>query len=116
MLSRLELQTRFEDILDSKNVYYQPPESVKLQYPAIVYKRREFVIRKANNRNYMAVPGFEVTLIDKHPDSDYILPLLELPFCSHDRHYTADNLNHDVFRIYNYKGGNTHETGLGPDW
>ena len=37
MASRLDLQTFLEELLESKNVYFQPPESVKMNYPAIVY-------------------------------------------------------------------------------
>ena len=37
MASRLDLQTFLEELLKSKNVYFQPPESVKMKYPAIVY-------------------------------------------------------------------------------
>lgn len=37
MASRLNLQTFLEEILESRNVYFQPPESVKMKYPAIVY-------------------------------------------------------------------------------
>lgn len=37
MVNRLELHTKLESILDSKNVYFQPPESIKINYPAIIY-------------------------------------------------------------------------------
>ena len=37
MRNRLDLQKIFEDILGSKNVYFQPPESLKMKYPAIRY-------------------------------------------------------------------------------
>ena len=34
MASRLELQSKFEELLGSRNVYYQPPESIKMSYTA----------------------------------------------------------------------------------
>ena len=37
MKTRLELDEELVKILGSKNVYFQPPESLKLNYPAIVY-------------------------------------------------------------------------------
>ena len=101
MASRLNLQTKFEEILGSRNVYYQPPASVKMQYPAIVYRRKDVDTRFANNVVYMQSSSYEVVLIDKNPDSEFVDKLLRLPYCSYDRHYTADNLNHDVFTIYN---------------
>ena len=101
MASRLNLQTKFEELLGSRNVYYQPPASVKMQYPAIVYKRKNIETRFASNVVYMQSPCYEVVLIDKNPDSVFIDKILQIPYCSYDRHYTSDNLNHDVFTIYN---------------
>ena len=41
---RLKLQKLLEDILEAngkaKNVYYQPPEGIKISYPCIVYNRQ----------------------------------------------------------------------------
>lgn len=101
MASRLNLQTKFEEILGSRNVYYQPPASVKMKYPAIVYRRKNIETRFANNVVYMQSSSYEVVLIDKNPDSEFVDKILRLPYCSYDRHYTSDNLNHDVFTIYN---------------
>lgn len=101
MASRLNLQTKFEEILGSRNVYYRPPQSLKMKYPAIVYRRKDVDTRYANNVVYMLSPSYEVVLIDNNPDSEFVDKLLRLPYCSYDRHYTADNLNHDVFTIYN---------------
>lgn len=100
MASRLNLQTKLEEILGSRNVYYQPPASVKMQYPAIVYRRKDIDTRFAGNVVYMQFSSYEVVLIDKNPDSEFVDKILRLPYCSYDRHYTSDNLNHDVFTIY----------------
>ena len=100
MANRLDLQTIFENILGSRNVYFQPPASVKLKYPAIVYSRNDVDSLFADNGTYRNVPRYDVTLIDKNPDSLFIEKILALPYCSYDRSYTADNLNHDVFIIY----------------
>lgn len=101
MIERLELHEKLCEILGSSNVYFQPPESVKLVYPAIVYSLREIRKFHANNRGYILVPSYEAILIDKNPDSDYIASILELPYASFDRSYVADNLNHFVFTIHN---------------
>lgn len=100
MASRLKLHEDFCNILGTRNVYFQPPASVKLQYPAIVYSRKDFSIKRANNSAYIIVPGYEGVLIDKNPDSEYLERILQLEHCRFDRHYTADNLNHDTFTIY----------------
>jgi hypothetical protein len=100
MASRLELQTTLEALLGSKNVYFQPPESVKMSYPAIVYAREKFNTEYADNVLYRLTHAYNVTLIDKNPDSEFVDKIAALPMCQFDRHYAADNLNHDVFILY----------------
>lgn len=100
MKDRLELHEALCEILGSRNAYFQPPESVKMSYPAIVYSRNDFAKDYANNQSYIQSPGFQLIVIDKNPDSEIVEKVSKLPKCRFDRHYTADNLNHDVFTIY----------------
>ena len=100
MASRLQLQTELEELLGSKNVYYQPPASVKMSYPAIVYSRNEIRNDFANNDVYSQNRSYEVIVIDKNPDSEIVDRVSQLPMCRFDRHYTSDNLNHDVFTLF----------------
>ena len=101
MASRLDLHETLCAILGNRNVYFQPPPSVQMKYPAIVYKRKTIEKRSANNSAYIQFPGYELVLIDKNPDSEFVDKILQLPYCSHDRWYPSDNLNHDAFTIYN---------------
>lgn len=87
-------------LLGSRNVYFQPPESVKMQYPAIRYNLGGYDIDKANNGNYRTLPTYEGVLIDRNPDSEFIEKILQLPYCSLGRPYVVDNLNHYPFTIY----------------
>ena len=100
MASRLNLQTELETILGSRNVYYQPPESVKMKYPAIVYSRKNIDNIFADDTVYTQNHSYELTVIDPNPDSEIVMKVSKLPACTFARHYTADNLNHDVFRLY----------------
>lgn len=100
MERRLELQRLLEEILGSSNVYFQPPPSFRMQYPAIRYEIDDFDIMRADNLSYGVTTGYLVTLIDPNPDSDVIRKLLNLPFCTFDRPYKADNLYHYAFRIF----------------
>ena len=100
MASRLNLQTELETILGSRNVYYQPPESVKMKYPAIVYSRKNIDNIFADDTVYTQNHSYELTVIDPNPDSEIVMKVSRLPACTFDRHYIADNLNHDVFRLY----------------
>lgn len=100
MASRLELQTRLEEILGSSNCYFQPPASKKMAYPAIRYRLSGIDNTNANNKIYLQSRSYEVTVIDANPDSEIADKVSRLPMCSFNRHYTADNLNHFVFILY----------------
>ncbi len=97
---RLELQTLLEKVLGSKNVYFQPPSSGRIEYPAIVYGLDVIDNSFANNGVYFSKRRYSVTVIDKDPDSDIVGRVIALPTCRHNRHYNADNLNHDVFTLF----------------
>ena len=100
MGSRLELQAKLEELLGSRNVYYQPPENLKIEYPAIVYSKSRIDKKAANDTAYMLNNCYEIIVIDKKPDNQVIKKLLQLPMCSYDRPYKSDNLNHDVLTLY----------------
>lgn len=94
---RLELHKVLVTTLGSKNVYYQPPESIKMSYPAIVYSRSDIDNTFADDQVYNQVHSYEITVIDKDPDSEIVDKVSKLPMCRFNRHYTSENLNHDVF-------------------
>ena len=98
--SRLDLHEILCEVLGSRNVYFQPPESIKLKYPCIVYEKNYVQNLKADNKNYTTHKRYTVTVIDKDPDSDVPDKLLELPYTSYDRHFVSDNLNHEVLTLY----------------
>ena len=100
MGSRLDLQTLLESVLGSRNVYYQPPASVRMNYPAIVYFRSDIENDFANDSAYIQSLAYEVIVIDEDPDSNIVMRVSQLPMCRYNRHYTSDNLNHDVFTLY----------------
>ena len=100
MARRLELQQKMEDILGSRNVYYQPPANVQMKYPAIVYSRDYDSAQHGDNRAYRRTKRWQITLIDQNPDSPTNQLIEELPMCSFSRHYSSDNLNHDVYDLY----------------
>lgn len=100
MANREELQSLLVELLKSDQVYYQPPESIRMTYPAIAYSKSRIDTRKANDKSYSMNTRYEVIVIDKRPDNPVIQKLLMLPYCSYDRSYKSDNLNHDVLTIY----------------
>ena len=98
MGERVELQRILEAVCD--NVYYQAPSNININYPAILYTRRNINIKHASNKGYVLNKSYTVTVIDRNPDSVIVDKVSLLPGCSHDRHYVSDSLNHDVFTIY----------------
>lgn len=100
MGSRLNLQSLLETLLGSQNVYFQPPETVSMQYPCIVYSLNNVSTTFADNIPYTHSSGYQITVIDSDPDSSIPGKIANLPMCSFANHYTADNLHHYVYNLY----------------
>lgn len=43
---------------------------------------------------------YQVTYIDREPDSNVVDKLMEYAYCEYDRYFATSGLNHDVFTIY----------------
>lgn len=101
MARRLQLHEKLCTTLGTRNVYFQPPASVKLNYDCIIYevsRRNDLMADDKQYRNYIR---YQVVLVYRDPDSDLPEKIMEeFPYCYHERHYTVDNLHHDVFLIY----------------
>ena len=100
MASRLDLHEILCSILESRNVYFQPPESLKIQYPAIVYSLSNIKNNHANNKVYTQSRSYQIIVIDKSPDSIISDKISQLPYCKFDRSYVSDGLNHYVYTLY----------------
>lgn len=71
-----------------------------MEYPAIVYKRETASTEFAGNDPYRYTKRYQVTVIDRNPDSEIPDKVAAMPMCVHNRFFTANNLNHDVFVLY----------------
>lgn len=98
MAPRLDLQTLLESI--TENVYFQPPANISLEYPCIIYALEKMDTKHADNRPYVHAKRYQVTVIDRNPDSALPDQVIELPTCAFDRYFAADNLNHYVFNLF----------------
>ncbi len=106
MASRLSLQSELKSLIgvrtdNKQNVYFQPPESVKLVYPCIIYKLARPEARRADNKVYKFTQCYEITVI--YTDPDYELPkeiLHHFEYVDLDRYFTSDNLYHAVFTLF----------------
>lgn len=100
MAPRLDLQAILVSLLGSGNVYFSPPENIKMEYPCIIYNRDRIDTKHADNKPYKHEKRYLVTVVDRDPDSEIPDKVAALPKCSYSRFYTAANLNHDVFTIF----------------
>ena len=100
MNTRLELHAELVELFNSDHVYYQPPENLKMEYPAIVYSKDNINSIRADNINYNNRIRYQITIIDKKPDNGVIFKILQLPLSSYDRHFVTDNMHHDVITLY----------------
>lgn len=100
MANRLDLQAKLEEFLGSRNVYFQPPESLKMEYDAIKYDFKKTFTKRANDSVYLSMNCYELILITRKPAFDKIEELMKWPYCSFDRPYKSDNLYHYAFTLY----------------
>ena len=98
---RLILQAELEALLGSGNVYFQPPESISINYPAIIYERSDIKNVHADNVVYGSTCAYRITVVDSDPTSEIVDRLSkQYPKIKYNRHYVFNKLNHDVFTLY----------------
>lgn len=100
MRDRTKLQKIFEDILGNKNVYFQPPETLKMKYPCIRYSLSDVDKEFGDNIAYNMTKCYDIICISQDPDNDIVQKILQIPMSSFNRHYVSNNLYHDVIRLY----------------
>lgn len=113
MSNREEFRQKLREVSGYSYFYFDPPESVKMKYPCIIYKRDKLDRMDADNTLYGLNVKYQVTVVDKDPDNgagideqgnpnESVIEKLLYGFqkIKHERHYVVDNLHHDVFSIY----------------
>lgn len=100
MAPRLNLQTLLEEVLESDNVYFQPPSNLQMSYPCIVYAHDNAKTEFAGNSPYSRAKRYQVTVIDRNPDTLIPDDVAQLPLSNLNRVFTRDNLHHYVFNLY----------------
>lgn len=82
------------------NVYFQPPETVKMTYPAIVYGLDEIQTRHADNAPFKLSRRYQITYISRNPDDEVTDKIARLSTAAFQRRFVASNLNQTVFNLY----------------
>ena len=102
MASRLQLQADLE-ALNIGKPYFQPPSSVRLTYPCILYDGARSEVTYASDRAYTITKQYTLIYVTRDPDeaqASIETIVRAFPMCSHDRSYVADNLHHEVFSLF----------------
>lgn len=97
---RKKVNSVLTELLGSGNVYYDPPASIKMKYPAIRYTLEDVDTTMASNAAHVVHAKYMCTLIDRDADSAIFRKLLYNSMFVFDRHYVADNLHHYVFHVW----------------
>lgn len=98
---RLEFHQKLIDTLGTGyKVYFQPPETLKMTYPCVVYSRQYIESVHADNIDYLDSRQYNVVLISRDPDDEAVDKLLAFPNSRYRNGYTAEGLRHDAFEIY----------------
>jgi hypothetical protein len=100
--TRLTLQGKLEEILGSRNVYYNPPESQKMNFPCIVYSLSFIQDIHADNMNYLDYTTYKITVISKNPDHSACKKIHQLPMTKFSTRFVKNGFYHEVY-ILNQK-------------
>lgn len=97
---RITLHSELKALLGNDHVYFQPPENIKIEYPAIIYERRNIDARYSDNRVYNTTSEYNVTIVDSDPDSIIVDKMSKFRTARYIRKYVSNGLYHDIFKIF----------------
>ena len=100
MASKPDLQTKLEELLGTRSVYYQPPDNITMSYDAIRYSLTSPDTHYADDIKYKNTKCYDLIVIAERSDPEVVDKILELPYTSLGRPYVSDNLYHYPITIY----------------
>lgn len=86
--------------LGAEKVYFQAPSEDEMVYPCILYAIDSEDTKYADNNPYSHIRGYQVTVIDRNPDSAIPGKIASLPLSSFRRFFVVDGLNHFVYNLF----------------
>lgn len=98
MGQRQDLHSLFKAMVE--NVYFQPPNGLKMKFPCIAYERDDEETSFADNTPYLRTTRYQVTVIDDDPDGVLREMIATLPLSQFERAFQSDDLNHDVYNVF----------------
>lgn len=100
MKTAAEFQQFLTEKLGTGNVYFQPPPTVMMSYPAFKYNLSGIKTAHADNIHYLQKKQYTLTYISYDSDDPMVDTISGWQFCSFDRSYAANNLNYFVYTIF----------------
>jgi hypothetical protein len=95
---RSELHELLTQLAD--NVYFQPPAGYLMKFPCITYSRDGVLSKHADNELYQHAKRYQVTVIDRDPDTELAEKIENLQYCAFERFFAQDDLNHYVYTLF----------------
>lgn len=98
-MSRLELHRKLEEFY--KNVYFQPPSNIKLEYPCIVYNADGYDTRYGGNGVYIERKKYYITVMELEPEGLVPKSIRDsFLYCTIETQFTMNNLYHTRLSLY----------------
>lgn len=98
-MSRKDLHMDLLEVCD--NVYFQPPNNLKIKYPCIVYNKRIVDTKYANDDVYSIKQRYEVIAMSNDPDNTLAEQILKsIQYCTISSTFVVDNVYHTTLRLY----------------
>lgn len=95
MARRTKLLREIKQVVNGPNVYFQPPESVKLTYPCVICSFDDIVSIYADDKCYQKFNRYRLLVVDKNPDSKFPDLITDhFSYASPGRPYISDGLYH----------------------
>lgn len=99
--NRLKLHKELKELLGNANVYFQPPENVKIKYPCIIYSKNAPRTRSSENKTYLVFDYYEIQLIEREAETDMDAKMLDhFSMIRVGRKYVYENLYHTTYSLY----------------
>lgn len=95
-----DLLRLLQKAVDHNRVYFQPPENLKIGYPAVIFHLSKVKLDHADDVPYKGAREYSVVLISKEPEPEVIDEILKIPYTTLDTTYISDGMNHFVFTTY----------------
>lgn len=83
------------------NVYFNPPETVKLNYPCFICNLSDIKGLRADDKRYLGYERYTLTYITRdYADETPYTVLNDFEYSAIERIYSADHLHHYVLTLF----------------